>query len=403
MRSALSHLVCSKCGTEYDSDAPQQLCRCGAPLLARYDLRAAGTTFTRENIAGRERSLWRYAELLPVRDLANRVSLNETLTPLISIPRLGAHIGLPALQIKDEGALPTGTFKARGAAIGVSRANELGIRRFAMPTNGNAGAAWSAYCARAGLEIFIVMPESAPLVNRYECVMAGARTWLVNGLISDAGQIVRKAVAQHGLFDVSTFKEPYRIEGKKTMGFELAEQFGWSVPDVLLYPTGGGVGVIAIYKALLELRELGLIGEKMPRMVAVQAEGCAPIVQAFRENERESKPWENARTVAFGITVPKSLADYLVLDALYETRGTAVAVSDEALLDMQRHIAATEGLLICPEGAATVAAAKALRERGWIEPHERVLAINTGTGLKYSDLPYPQPPLLQPGADLPIA
>ena len=403
MPSALSHLACSKCGTEYDADAPQQLCRCGAPLLARYDMRAAGASFTRANIAAREPSLWRYAELLPVRDLANRVSLNETLTPLISVPRLGARIGLPALQIKDEGALPTGTFKARGAAVGVSRAKELGIRRVAMPTNGNAGAAWSAYCARGGLEIFIVMPQSAPAVNRYECVMAGARTWLVDGLISDAGQIVRKAAAQHGLFDASTFREPYRVEGKKTMGFELAEQLGWSVPDVLLYPTGGGVGVIAIYKALLELRELGLIGEKMPRMVAVQAEGCAPIVRAFQERKREAQPWENARTIAFGITVPKSLADYLVLDALYETGGTAIPVSDETILEMQRQIAASEGLLICPEGAATVAAAQALREQGWIEPHESVLAINTGTGLKYADLPYPQPPLLQAGADLPIA
>jgi threonine synthase len=320
------------------------------------------------------------------------------------MPRLGAQIGIDALQLKDESTLPTGTFKARGSAVGVSRAKELGVRRVAMPTNGNAGAAWAAYCARAGVEIFIVMPQNAPRVNRYECVTAGARVWLVDGLISDAGTIVRKAVAQHGFFDISTFKEPYRVEGKKTMGFELAEQLGWRVPDVLLYPTGGGVGLIAIYKALCELRELGLVGEKMPRMVAVQAEGCAPIVQAFREHKRESQAWgEDARTVAFGITVPKSLADYLVLDALYETGGTAIAVSDEAIVAMQRQIATAEGLLICPEGAATIAAAKDLRSEGWIEPHETVLAINTGTGLKYADLPYPQPPLLQRGADLPIA
>lgn len=400
---ALTHLECSKCGTTYDADAPQQLCRCGAPLLARYDLRLASRSFTRNALAQREPSLWRYAELLPLRDQAHRVSLNETMTPLAHLRALGSEIGLSRLYMKDEGALPTGTFKARGAAIGVSRAKELGIRRFAMPTNGNAGAAWAAYGARAGMEAYIVMPQSAPQINRYECAVMGARLWLVDGLISDAGRIVAKAVANDGLFDASTLKEPYRIEGKKTMGFELVEQLQWNVPDVLLYPTGGGVGLIAIYKALRELREMGLIGEKLPRMVAVQAQGCAPIVRAFEERKHESQPWQNAQTVAFGITVPKALGDFLVLDAIYETHGTAIAVTDEALLNMQRLLASREGFLICPEGAATLAAAEQLREQGWIAPDETVVAINTGTGMKYADLPYPHPPLLQPGDDLPVA
>lgn len=402
-QSALSHLECSKCAQQYDADAPQQLCRCGAPLLARYDLRAAASTFTREDLATREPSLWRYAELLPVRDRAHLVSLNERITPLSPLQVLGNDVGLSQLHLKDDGALPTGSFKARGAAVGVSRARELGIRRFGMPTNGNAGGAWAAYSARAGMEAYIVMPQSAPEITRLECAMAGAHVWLVNGLISDAGQIIAKAVTQHGLFDASTLKEPYRIEGKKTLGFEIAEQLHWSVPDVILYPTGGGVGLIGIYKALCEMREMGVIGEKMPRMVAVQAEGCAPIVQAFHEHKRESKPWQNAHTIAFGITVPKALGDFLVLDAIYETSGTAIAVSDDAILDMQQRLASREGLLICPEGAATLAAARDLRALGWIAPDECVVAVNTGTGLKYADVPYPQPPLLARGADLPIA
>ncbi|HKU66598.1 MAG TPA: threonine synthase [Candidatus Baltobacteraceae bacterium] len=401
--SALSHLECSKCAQHYDPDAPQQLCRCGAPLLARYDLRAAAATFTPKNLAGREPALWRYAELLPLRNLGDRVSLNETLTPLAPLRAFGGEIGLEHLLLKDEGALPTGSFKARGAAVGVSRAKELGIRRFAMPTNGNAGGAWSAYAARAGMQAYIVMPRSAPAINRLECAMTGAHLWLVEGLIGDAGRIVGKAVAQHGLFDASTLKEPYRIEGKKTLGFEIVEQLEWSVPDVLLYPTGGGVGLIGIHKALHELRAMGMLGEKMPRMVAVQAQGCAPIVQAFREGKRESVPWQNAHTVAFGITVPKALGDFLVLDALYQTGGTAIAVGDAAIVEMQQRLAAREGLLICPEGAATLAAARELRAQGWIAPEETVVAVNTGTGLKYLDVPYPQPDVLQPGDDLPIA
>jgi threonine synthase len=401
--SALSHLECAKCADRYDADAPQQLCRCGAPLLARYDLQSAAKTFSRETLAAREPSLWRYEELLPVRERAHRVSLQERMTPVFPLRAFGQAIGVPELSLKDDGALPTGSFKARGAAVGVSRAKELGVTRFAMPTNGNAGSAWCAYAARAAMEAYIVMPRSAPEITRLECTLAGAHVWLVDGLISDAGRIVGKAIAQHGLYDASTLKEPYRIEGKKTLGFELAEQFAWDVPDVVLYPTGGGVGLIGIHKALRELREMGIIGERLPRMVAVQAEGCAPIARAFVERKRESAAWSDSHTIAFGINVPKALGDFLVLDAIYETNGAAIAVSDAEILRAQQAIAASEGLLICPEGAATLAAARALREQGWIRPGERVLAINTGTGLKYPEVPYRQPPLLERDGDLPIA
>jgi threonine synthase len=400
--STLSHLECSKCKRTYDADIVQQLCTCGAPLLARYDLATAAATFTREDLGSREPSLWRYTELLPLRDQAYRVDLHERMTPIIPLPEFGASIGLSALYLKDDGALPTGSFKARGAAIGVSRAKELGVKRFAMPTNGNAGGAWAAYATRAKMEAYLVMPQSAPPINRLECVMAGAHVFLVDGLISDAGRIVAKAVVEHGLYDASTLKEPYRIEGKKTIGFELIEQFEWSVPDVILYPTGGGVGLIGIYKALRELQAMGLIDERMPRFVAVQSEGCAPIVKAFDERKTESAFWPDAHTVAFGITVPKALGDFLVLEAIYETSGTAIAVSDVSIVAMQHALATREGILICPEGAATLSAADELRSRGWIAPDERVVAINTGIGFKYPDVPYPQPPVLQRDDDLPI-
>jgi threonine synthase len=315
----------------------------------------------------------------------------------------GAETGIGQLYMKDEGTLPTGSFKARGAAVGVSRAKELGVRAFAMSTNGNAGGAWSAYAARAGIEAHIVMPFSAPEINRAECVMAGAHVSLVDGLINDAGRIVAAAVEKYGLYDACTLKEPYRIEGKKTLGFELAEQFAWNVPDVIVYPTGGGVGIIGIYKALQELQAVGLTADRMPRFVAVQAEGCAPIVEAWKEHRRESTPWQNAHTVAFGITVPKALGDFLVLDALYDTNGIAIAVSDAAILEMQRMVGAREGLFICPEGAATFAAAKQLLESGWIAKEERVLLINTGAGLKYPNVPYPQPPLIADSKDWELA
>ncbi len=399
MTSALSCLECSGCGERYDADVLQNVCRDGKPLLARYDLAAAARTLTARALRDRERSLWRYSELLPLRDPRHRVSLGETMTPLLALPRVGARYGLE-LYLKDEGLLPTASFKARGAAVGVSRAKELGITAFAMPTNGNAGGAWSAYAARGGMQAHIVMPRSAPHVNRLEAVMTGADVRLVDGLISDAGKIVGRAAARGGVFDASTLKEPYRIEGKKTMGFELAEQLGWNVPDVIVYPTGGGVGLIGIDKALRELHAIGLIGARMPRMVAVQSTGCAPIVRAFDAGAHESQFWENARTVAFGITVPKALGDALVLQSLYATGGTAIAVDDAAILAGQREIAGDEGVFVCPEGGATLAAAIALRERGWIRSGERVLLINTGSGLKYPDVPYDDPPTLAPSGDL---
>ena len=402
-RSALAYLECPKCTARYDADRIAQLCRCGAPLLARYDLLAAAKTFSRDALASRERSLWRYAELLPLRDFDRRITLCEMFTPMLPIRKLGAELQLEKLFVKDEALLPTGSFKARGAAVGVSRARELGVQAFAMPTNGNAGGAWAAYGKRAGMEAYIVMPQSAPAINRLECAIAGAHVWLVDGLISDAGKIVGKAVAEYGLYDASTLKEPYRIEGKKTLGFELIEQFDWNVPDVILYPTGGGVGLIGIYKAIRELQAMGLLEERLPRMVAVQAEGCAPIVRAFEQRETQSQLWEGAHTVAFGINVPKALGDFLVLEALYESGGTAIAVNDADILEMQRRIGASEGLFVCPEGAAALVAARELRERGWIAAQETVLAINTGTGLKYADVtPVPELPLLKRDATLRI-
>lgn len=400
MTSAMIDLECSKCSTRSDAGMKAHLCTCGAPLLARYDLKRAALTFTREALATREQTLWRYAELLPLRNPANRVSLHEATTPVLPMQRIGRELGIDALFVKDEGLLPTGTFKARGAAVGVSRAKELGIDAFAMPTNGNAGGAWAAYAARAGMGAYIIMPQSAPAINRLECIMAGARVSLVDGLISDAGRIVAAAVEQYGLYDASTLKEPYRIEGKKTMGFELVEQFGWDVPDVILAPTGGGVGIIGMHKALRELQALRLIGNRMPRFVAVQAQGCAPIVDAWKAHRRESTFWEGAQTIAFGITVPKALGDFLVLDALYETNGSAVAVGDADLLEMQKRVGCREGLFVCPEGAAAFAAAQRLREQGWIAQGERVVVINTGTGLKYPEVPFPQPPLLARDATL---
>jgi len=398
--SYMSHLDCPKCGTHYDADQLQQLCTCGSPLLVRYDLQAAAAHLTKDDLLRREPSLWRYRELLPVRDAANIVSLGEGMTPLVRLERIGAADGFQQLYMKDEGTIPTGSFKARGAAVGISRAKELGVTALAMPTNGNAGGAWAAYAARAGIQATVVMPTSAPTITRNECDVTGADAYLVNGLISDAGKIVGRAIAKHGWYDASTLKEPYRIEGKKTMGYELAEQFGWEVPDVILYPTGGGVGLIGIHKALLELQEMGWIGERLPRLVAVQATGCAPIVKAWEEGKSASEFWNDAETVAFGITVPKALGDFLVLEAIYDTGGCAIAVDDEKILTAQRRLATLEGAFLCPEGAATYAAALDLKQQGWIQPEDRVVLLNTGAGLKYPDTVQPQFATLQPDDDL---
>jgi threonine synthase len=383
--SALSHLECARCGTVQDAAAVRGLCACGSPLLARYDLARAGAQLDRAEIGRRPADLWRYHELLPVAAAGHVVSLGEGMTPLLAMPRLGGALGVPRLLMKDESLIPTGTFKARGAAVGVSRAAELGVTGVAMATNGNAGAAWAAYATRAGMPSLVAMAADAPAVNRAECRAFGAELRVADGDIAAAARLITAELpARAGYQDVSTLKEPYRIEGKKTMGFEIAEQLGWRLPGVIVYPTGGGVGIIGIYKALLELRELGWTGQqRLPRLVAVQASGCAPIVAAFASGAAESERWPEPRTVAFGITVPKALGDFLVLDALYATGGTAVAVDDAALLADQRLVARLEGSFICPEGAACVTAVRRLRESGWLSEADQVVVLNTGTGLKY--------------------
>jgi threonine synthase len=395
--SYLSHLECPQCGERFEAEKVQQLCVCGSPLLVRYNLDKLKEDLSREDLAGRKSDLWRYHELLPVVDEGNVVTLGEGMTPLLELPRLAEDYGITSLLMKDESLVPSGSFKARGAAVGVSKAKELGATKLAMPTNGNAGAAWALYSARAGIEATIVMPKDAPTITRSEVALAGARLYLVNGLISDAGRIVAREVADNGLYDASTLKEPYRIEGKKTMGLEIAEQLGWEMPDVILYPTGGGVGLIGIYKALQELKEIGWLQGRLPRLVAVQAEGCAPIVKAWEEKAERSEFWPDSQTAAFGINVPKALGDFLVLKAVYETDGAAIAVSDEEMSTEQAKIARLEGSFICPEGAAAFAAARKLAQSGWIKPEERVVVLNTGAGIKYPDSVQVNPPLLEIG------
>ncbi len=398
--SYLNHLECSRCGRRHDADRPQNLCECGAPLLARYDLSALAREVSLDTIAERAPNLWRYRELLPVRSERHIVSLGEGMTPLLTLPRLGASLGLPRLLLKDEGACPTGSFKARGAAVGISRASELGCGRVAMPTNGNAGAAWSVYAARGGMESLVVMPIDAPEVTRRECTVAGARLSLVDGVIGDAGEIVGRVVADSDWFDVSTLKEPYRLEGKKTMGLEIFEQLGRRMPHVIVYPAGGGVGLIAIHKALGELRDLGRHDGPDPRLVAVQSTGCAPIVEAFQAGATEAQPWSGTGTIAYGINVARPLGDALMLRAISETGGCAVGVDDDELLAELRRLGQLEGMFVCPEGAATVAATRQLRATGWLNEDDEVVLLNTGTGLKYPETVSADPPTVAPRADL---
>jgi threonine synthase len=393
--SALTRLDCPRCGRQHDAFAVQNACvDCGSPLLARYDLDAIRRDITIDHIAERPATMWRYQELLPLQDPGNAISFGEAMTPLLPLPRLGAELGIAELLVKDEGRLPTGTFKARGAAVGVSRARELGIEHVAMPTNGNAGAAWAAYAARAGMRITVAVPRDAPDIPVREMTVTGADTALVDGLISDAARLIARGCAEHGWFDASTLREPYRLEGKKTMGLELVEQLDWTLPDVIVYPTGGGVGLIGIAKALEELSALGWISGRWPRLVAAQASGCAPIVSAWERGEAVAEAWPHARTVAFGITVPKPLGDFLILDAVRRTEGCAVAVDDGRTLSEIENVARLEGVFVCPEGAVTVAAARQLRAEGWIGEGDRVVLINTGTGMLYPDCvrSRPRPP-----------
>ena len=385
--STLTHLECGMCGVRYDADQLINLSPCCArPLLPRYDLALAARTFTKAALRGRAPSLWRYAELLPVRDPANVIDLGEGWTPLLHAKRLGAQIGCANTFIKDEGLNPTGSFKARGQAVAVSRARELGATAVAVPSAGNAAGAMAAYAAAAGLEAHVFMPADVPHSFRAECAALGAHVTLVDGLINDCAAKVREGAAAHGWFDLSTLREPYRVEGKKTMGFELAEQFGWRLPDVIIYPTGGGTGLVGMWKAFDELEAMELIGPERPRMVSVQAEGCAPIVRAFEAGEEHAPLWQGATTVADGLRVPVAVGDFLILRAVRASGGTALAVSDAAMLAHTNLMGATTGVFGAPEGGACLAAQVRLLEQGWIAPDETVVLFNTGTGLKYAHL-----------------
>ena len=375
----LDRLECSKCGEIYPHTEPQNVCNtCGKPLLARYALEQLSETWTRDALQGRPASLWRYSELLPISDSADIVTLGETMTPLIRTKRLGAKFGLPEVWVKDESRLPTGSFKARGLAMAVSKAKSLGLTQLAIPSAGNAATALSVYAAAAGITAHIFMPQDTPAFNKETCQLAGANVTLIDGLINDAGRIVAERKAREGWFDVSTLKEPYRVEGKKTMGFELAEQFGWELPDVIIYPTGGGTGIVGMWKGFAELETIGWIGKKRPRFISVQSTGCAPIVKAWEEGATEATPWQDAHTVASGLRVPQAIGDFLILEAIRKSNGAAIAVSDDAIREAMQLLPTTEGLLTCPEGAATVAALKQLVANGMIEPSERVVLFNTG-------------------------
>jgi threonine synthase len=384
----VTHLECSATGEPYAADAVHNLSRAGKPLLVRYDLEGVRRALTKAALAQRPEDLWRYRELLPVREAQDVVTLGEAMTPLVRLPRIAAQLGAAEVLVKDEGRLPTGSFKARGIALAVSMAKALGIAHMAMPTNGNAGAALAAYATRAGIRSTIFCPDDTPEVNVSEIDLQGARVWRVNGLIDDCGRIVAEGKAKVGWFDVSTLKEPYRIEGKKTMGLELAEQLGWDVPDVIFYPTGGGTGLIGMWKAFAELEAIGFIGRKRPRMVAVQAAGCAPMVRAFEAGVEHAPRWENAHTIAGGIRVPQAVGDFLILRAVRESGGFAIAVGDDAISAALGELARTEGFLMCPEGAATYAAYKQSLADGRVARHERAVLFNCATGLKY-----PLPPV----------
>ena len=386
MQSYLTHLECTYCGETYSSEEVHRTCeKCGKVLYARYDMGAARSAMKRSDLAARAPDMWRYGEMMPVRDQANIVTLGEGFTPIFHAPRLGASIGCDSLYIKDEGLNPTASFKARGLSAAVSRAKELGLRRLTMPSAGNAAGALAAYCARAGMEAHVFMPRDAPEANKAECLFFGANLVLVDGFISDAGRLSRERAAQEGLFDVSTLQEPYRAEGKKTLGYEIAEQMGWRLPDAIVYPTGGGTGIVGMWKAFAEMEELGWIGPERPKMVCVQAEGCAPLVRAFHRGTEFAEPWENPKTLAAGIRVPGAIGDYLILRALRESGGTAITVSDEEMLVCVSEVASSEGIFPCPEGAATYAGLKKLLDQGTLQREERLLLINTGSGLKYLD------------------
>ncbi|HYM91036.1 MAG TPA: threonine synthase [bacterium] len=386
----LHHLECTRCSRQYPPPELHNLCRhCGRVLFARYDLERVRAEVPRDALAGRPPTMWRYGEVMPVLDPKHIVTLGEGMTPLLPLEAIGRKLGLRHVFAKEEGLNPTGSFKARGLSAAVSKARELGVRTASMPSAGNAGSAAAAYCARAGMELYLVMPADVPHVNQAECTMYGAHVYLIHGLINDAGRSLREQRQAKGWFDMSTLKEPYRVEGKKTMGYELAEQFTWSLPDVIIYPTGGGTGIIGMWKAFEEMEALGWIGPHRPRMVIVQAAGCAPIVRAHRNGQEQAEPWQNAQTIAAGLRVPEAIGDYLILQIVRASGGASYAVTDEEILADMRELAQAEGLLACPEGAATYGALKAMVREGQVAPDERVVLFNTGAGLKYVDLTKP--------------
>lgn len=380
----VTHLECAACGLHHEAQRLLNLCReCGKPLLVRYDLAEAGSSLTKESLRGRRADLWRYREVLPVNDDANIVSLGEGWTPLLPAKRLGEQLGLTQLFIKDESQNPTQSFKARGMSAAVSMAKELGVKKLAVPSAGNAAGALAAYAAQAGMECFIFMPRDTPRANVIECEQTGAHVTLMDGLITDCGAEVARRKAAEGWFDVSTLKEPYRVEGKKTLGYELAEQLDWILPDVIVYPTGGGTGLIGMWKAFDEMEEMGWIDAKRPKMVSVQAAGCAPIVRAFAAGERFADEFPNAATVASGLRVPKAIGDFLIIDAIRASGGTAIAVTDAELIAATREIGAAEGVFCAPEGAACLPALKKLIAQEIVKSSDRVVLFNTGAGVKY--------------------
>ncbi|HYV69959.1 MAG TPA: threonine synthase [Pseudolabrys sp.] len=379
----VTHLECAMTGERHEADQVHNLSRAGKPLLVRYDLEGVRKVLSKETLTKRAPDLWRYRELLPVRKTEDIVSLGETMTPIVAMPRLSKKLGAGEILVKDEGRLPTGSFKARGLVMAVSMAKALGIKHMAMPTNGNAGAALAAYASRAGIKTTIFCPEDTPEVNVSEIALQGATVYRVNGLIDDCGKIVGEGKAKVGWFDTSTLKEPYRIEGKKTMGLELAEQLGWQVPDAIFYPTGGGTGLIGMWKAFAELEAIGFIGKKRPRMIAVQAAGCAPMVKAFEAGVEHAPRWENAHTIAAGIRVPQAIGDFLILRSVRESGGFAIAVPDAAISAAINEMAREEGFLLCPEGAATYAAYKQSLADGRVKRTDQVMLFNCASGLKY--------------------
>ena len=391
MPSHITHLECTLCGETYSHREPMRLCPdCQKPLYARYDLESARKTLTKDSLAGRAASMWRYEEVMPVEDRSSIITLGEGFTPLFHARRLGSLLGMPSLLVKDEGVNPTGSFKARGLSAAVSMAHQLGQMKLTMPSAGNAAGAMSAYAAKAGMEAHVFMPKDAPMANQLECVAYGAELNLIDGFITDAGKLSAAAAEEHDLFDVSTLREPYRPEGKKTMGYEIVEQLGFEVPDVIIYPTGGGTGIVGIWKALDEMEALGWIGSERPRMVCVQAEGCAPLVTAYRNGEEFADPFPNPHTLAAGMRVPAAVGDFLVIRAVRESGGTAVTVSDPDMVAAVRKLAEHEGIFAAPEGGATLAALEQLLESGEVGKDERVVLLNTGSATKYLDVLGPE-------------